>query len=41
MKVIPADDGDVYLGGIRVLVVDDCKLVRSTVTAMLEPLAPR
>jgi CheY-like chemotaxis protein len=36
MKVIPADDGEVYLGGMRVLVVDDCKLVRATVTVMLE-----
>jgi CheY-like chemotaxis protein len=27
---------DVYLGGVRVLVVDDCKLVRATVAAMLE-----
>jgi len=30
------DDGDVYLGGIRVLVVDGSNLVRATVTAMLE-----
>ena len=36
MKVPPADDGDVYLGGIRVLVVDDSKLVRATITAMLQ-----
>ena len=36
MKVPPADDGDVYLGGIRVLVVDGSNLVRATVTAMLE-----
>ena len=36
MKVPPADDGDVYLGGIRVLVVDGSHLVRATVTAMLE-----
>jgi len=36
MKVIPADGEDVYLGGVKVLVVDDCKLVRATVTAMLE-----
>jgi CheY-like chemotaxis protein len=36
MKVTSADGGDVYLGGISVLVVDDCQLVRSTVTAMLE-----
>jgi CheY-like chemotaxis protein len=27
---------DVYLGGVRILVVDDCKLVRATVAAMLE-----
>ncbi len=27
---------DVYLGGVSVLVVDDCQLVRATVTAMLE-----
>jgi len=36
MKGPPADDGDVYLGGIRVLVVDGSNLVRATVTAMLE-----
>ena len=36
MKGPPADDGDVYLGGIRVLVVDGSTLVRATVTAMLE-----
>jgi len=36
MKEPPADDGDVYLGGIRVLVVDGSNLVRATVTAMLE-----
>jgi CheY-like chemotaxis protein len=27
---------DVYLGGVSVLVVDDCKLVRGTIVAMLE-----
>ena len=31
---VPNDD--VYLGGVSVLVVDDCQLVRATVTAMLE-----
>src|SRR4029453_13020036 len=31
---------DVYLGGISVLVVDDCKLVRATVAAMLEHYGP-
>src|SRR3989454_6201281 len=36
MKVIPADGEDVYLGGVKVLVVDDCKRVLATVTAMLE-----
>jgi len=35
MRATPPND-DVYLGGIRVLVVDDCKLVRATVGAMLE-----
>ncbi len=35
MRPTPPND-DVYLGGIRVLVVDDCKLVRATVGAMLE-----
>src|SRR2546428_11789970 len=28
--------GGVFLGGVRVLVVDDCEYVRSTVIAMLE-----
>jgi CheY-like chemotaxis protein len=31
-----APHDEVYLGGIGVLVVDDCKLVRATVAAMLE-----
>lgn len=31
----PSHDG-VFLGGIRVLVVDDCEYVRSTLIAMLE-----
>jgi CheY-like chemotaxis protein len=35
MRNGPALD-DVYLGGVSVLVVDDCKLVRGTVAAMLE-----
>ena len=35
MRVKVRND-DVYLGGVSVLVVDDCPLVRSTVTAMLE-----
>jgi hypothetical protein len=35
MRIVPALD-DVYLGGVSVLVVDDCKLVRGTVAAMLE-----
>src|SRR2546426_12439431 len=35
MRVTPPHD-DVYLGGVHVLVVDDCKLVRGTVALMLE-----
>lgn len=35
MSTAPPHD-DVYLGGVSVLVVDDCELVRVTVTAMLE-----
>ena len=35
MRTVPGLD-DVYLGGVSVLVVDDCKLVRATVAAMLE-----
>ena len=35
MRVKVRND-DVYLGGVSVLVVDDCPLVRATVTAMLE-----
>ena len=35
MRPTPSPD-KVYLGGVRVLVVDDCTLVRATVAAMLE-----
>ena len=35
MSAHPPRDG-VYLGGVSVLVVDDCKLVLATVAAMLE-----
>jgi CheY-like chemotaxis protein len=35
MRTGPGLD-DVYLGGVSVLVVDDCNLVRATVAAMLE-----
>ena len=35
MRATPPHD-EVYLGGVSVLVVDDCKPVRATVAAMLE-----
>jgi CheY-like chemotaxis protein len=35
MKTVPTLD-DVYLGGVSVLVVDDCTSVRATVAKMLE-----
>jgi len=33
---IKVPNDDLYLGGVSVLVVDDCKLVLATVAAMLE-----
>ena len=41
MKGPPADDGDVYLGGIRVLVVDGSNLVRATVTAIRQTVVDK
>ena len=36
MRAHPPQNDGVYLGGVSVLVVDDSKLVRAAVTAMLE-----
>src|SRR5882724_8500699 len=35
MRAVPALN-DVYLGGVSVLLVDDCELIRATVAQMLE-----
>ena len=36
MKANRPHDDPVYLGGISVLLVDDCEVVRSAIAAMLE-----
>ena len=36
MNANPPHDGPVYLGGVSVLAVDDCEVIRATIVAMLE-----